>query len=302
MMINHHKGYILVLLSAIGFGLGPIFAKMAYAGGGSVQITLLFRFFLGAILLWSYIAWKKVPLNRKPRIVAASCLLGAIGYSAMAFCYFSSVQYISSSLAALLLYTFPIMVTIWSALFLKEKITLRILGSLAIASIGLLFVLGTGFKDINSTGLSYAIAAAIFYSIYVVVGGRTVTSASPLIVTAYVATSATVSYFILFLATDEWRPLTPMAWVSILAFAVATLVFGVLCFLAGMALTGASKASIISILEPLVTILFAAILFQERLNGFQWFGGILILSSIFILIYQRKTKVRPVPALTKSEG
>jgi drug/metabolite transporter (DMT)-like permease len=300
-MINQYRGYIWVLLSATGFGLGPIFAKLAYAEGASVQVTLLFRFFIGALLLWGYIYWKKIPLSREPRVIMATFLLGGIGYATMAWCYFSSVQYISSSLAVLLLYTNPIMVTLWCALFLKEKITLRLIGSLIIALTGLFFVLGVGFYDINPTGLAYALGAATVYSIYIVVGGHTVSSVSPLIVTAYVATAASASFFILFLVTDEWRSLTPIAWASLLAIAVSTMVVAVLCFFAGMALIGASKTSLISMFEPLVTILFSAILFQERLSGFQWLGGILILMSIFILVYKRKVSVRPVPLLNGAD-
>jgi drug/metabolite transporter (DMT)-like permease len=84
-----------VVCSAIGFGLGPIFAQYAYTGGASVQMTLLFRFLIGAIFLWGYIFWRKIPISGEPSIIVSTLLLGGVGYSAMAWSYFSSVQYIS---------------------------------------------------------------------------------------------------------------------------------------------------------------------------------------------------------------
>jgi drug/metabolite transporter (DMT)-like permease len=292
-MISTIKGYIWVVCSAIGFGLGPIFAQYAYAGGASVQMTLLFRFLIGAIFLWGYIFWRKIPISREPSIIVSTLLLGGVGYSAMAWSYFSSVQYISNSLAALILYIYPILVMIWSALWLQEKVTFRTLTSLLVAIIGLLLILGEGFGELHPVGLFYAITASVIYSIYIVIGSKTVSKVSPIIFTAYIATAASISYVFIFLLTDEWHSITPVAWAAIVAFSISTMVIAVLGLFAGMGLIGPSRASIISTLEPMVTIFFASLLFREYFNALQWVGGLLILTSVLILVYHRKESNEP---------
>jgi len=65
---------------------------------------------------------KKVKLpSRKEMLIFL--LLCAIGYVGQLFCYFTALNYASSSVVSVLLYTYPALVVIGSAIFLKEKIT-----------------------------------------------------------------------------------------------------------------------------------------------------------------------------------
>jgi len=69
-------------------------------------------------------------------------LLCAIGYVGQLFCYFTALNYASSSVVSVLLYTYPALVVIGSAIFLKEKITVQKVISLCLALIGAFVISG----------------------------------------------------------------------------------------------------------------------------------------------------------------
>lgn len=282
------KGYLLAALSATGFGVGPIIAKIAYNDGASVSFVLFSRFFLGALLLWVYIWWKRMEIPKQRSIYFSTAFLGMVLYSSMSWCYFSSVQTIPSSLAALILYMFPLFVMIGSVLFFKENLTFKSVFSLALSIFGIILVLGNEFKILNPVGLTYAAAAAIIYSIYILIGKITVNKHSPIIITALVSTFASLPYLIVLLFSAPAPSITWVSWASVVLFAVSTLLIAVLSFFMSMKLIGPTRASIVSTLEPLVTIIFSAWIYQERLNLWQSIGGGLILLSIFLLIYKTK--------------
>jgi drug/metabolite transporter (DMT)-like permease len=74
-----------------------------------------------------------------------------------------------------------------------------------------------------------------------------------------------------------------------IGIALATVV-AVLFFFMGMKVLGPTNASIISTLEPLVTIWLAALLFSERLKPIQMAGGLFILAGITMLLKSSQTE------------
>jgi len=73
-------------------------------------------------------------------------------------------------------------------------------------------------------------------------------------------------------------------------------VAAILLFFAGMARVGPSVASILSILEPVVTVVAAAAVFGEHLSPTQWFGGALVLSAVLIVQWPSRSTATPLPA------
>jgi drug/metabolite transporter (DMT)-like permease len=60
----------------------------------------------------------------------------------------------------------------------------------------------------------------------------------------------------------------------------------VIGFFAGLRLIGASNASIISMLEPLITVFLSALLLGERITALQGLGGaVLLLGAIILQIW-----------------
>jgi drug/metabolite transporter (DMT)-like permease len=292
-MNNFYKGAVLSLLSALGFGLLPIFALFAYQGNISVTTLLLIRFSLTAVLLFIYvfIKFKRISLTKKDWL--ALLILGGICYTLQSRLYFTSVKYISSSLAVLLLYTYPIIVTALSFFLDKEKITMKMGVSLSISFAGLIMILGTSIGKVNGLGILMALGASFIYSTYIILGNRILKRMPPLVASAFIALFSAIGILILGSFTDgiSFRFETTV-WFPIVGLVLFSTVLAMLFFFRGMELLGPAKASIISMIEPVFTAIFSTILLSDHLTIFQLIGGAIVLTgSIFVIWSREQNKV-----------
>ena len=185
-MKSYRKGIILVFLSALGFGLLPIFAVYSFAANINVTTLLFIRFSIAAALLFTYvfIKFKKITLSK--RDIFNLLILGMVLSNLQSQFYFTAIKYIKSSLAALILYTYPMMVTALAYFFDKEKITKKVAGSIGISFVGLVMILGTSIGTINGLGILFALGAALVYSIYIVFGNRVVQTLPSFVMTSFI--------------------------------------------------------------------------------------------------------------------
>jgi drug/metabolite transporter (DMT)-like permease len=84
-------------------------------------------------------------------------------------------------------------------------------------------------------------------------------------------------------------PVSLKGWIAILGTGV-TFTFGYTLFFVGAAIIGATRAAMISILEPVLTILFAILLVQEWLTAIQWLGVALVVASLLVMEKPRKVR------------
>lgn len=284
-MDHQYKGILLVLLSALGFSLLPIFALFAYRGGINVTTLLLIRFSLAAVVFFIYVfaKFKRIEMNKKDLFFLF--ILGSICYTLQAGCYFSSIKYIPASLAALFLYTYPIIVTVLSVIIDKEKITGKIMTSIAISFIGLIMILGTSLSKINGFGILLAFGAAFIYAVYIVIGNRVVKKTPSLVASASVTLFSAVGILIFSLFTGGINfCFETGTWFPIIGLVLCSTVLAIFFFFRGMELLGPTKASIISMIEPVFTVVFSALLLADRPTILQLFGGTMVLTGALLVI------------------
>ncbi|MFZ5828015.1 MAG: DMT family transporter [Bacillota bacterium] len=279
-------GTVLTGISALGFSTLPIFGMMAYGAGGNVVTLLGYRFLLAAAVLWAYIAWTR---HRLPdlRTALGLLLMGGAGYTTMSALYLSSVEgdRLSPAIAALLLYTYPAVVTLLAWRFDSYRMTgsqvAALLGTLA--GVALVLVGPGGAVRFTWAGAGLALSAALVYGTYILFGSRVSRRTTPLVTTAFVSTAAAAVLLLYGAVAGELRPMQPAGWMAVLGAALLATVLAVLLFFAGIERLGPSRASIISTLEPVGTAALAAILYGERLGSWQLMGGVIVLASIIWL-------------------
>ena len=110
-----HAGIVFALITAIGLGAITTQAKIFYSDGGNAMTLMLTRFLLSTLVFGLLIAFKRrvFSIDRRQRL--AVFILGFI-WSGSMICYLLSVESISVSLAVLVLYTYPLLVLIYSVL------------------------------------------------------------------------------------------------------------------------------------------------------------------------------------------
>jgi len=287
-------GVLLILISTVGFSIYPILGKYIFAGGGSLSTVLFVRFTISALFFWIIMIWREGFPRLPLRIWLILWGMGGICYSLMSGLYLSSVRFIPASLAALLLYAYPIIVTVIAVLTKQEKLSRFKLFGLLISTIGLVLVLGVAMNDINTYGVALALGSAFAYATYVIIGNQVLQTTTPLVTITMISTSAALTYGIIGVTTSgtTWN-LAWNTWLGIGGIAFFCTIIAMLTFFEGMKLIGAISASIISTLEPVLTAIFAVILLDEHLSLLQAAGGILVvMGGVLAVLSPRRNAIQ----------
>ncbi len=304
-------GPALCLVSAACFGALAIFGKFAYDAGVSPSALLLVRFtlaaaLLGAVLLVRPDLRRAAPApDGRPRATTARVLvtalgLGAIGYAAQASLYFSALRLMDASLLSLILYTYPVLVTVAAVLLGRDRLTARRAAALLAASAGTLLVLaGAGGASLHPLGALLGFGAAAVYTVYILVADTVVHRLPPVVLSALVMTGAAgaLAARAAFAGGVDLH-FRPVGWCWLACIAVVSTVVAMLTFFAGLQRTGPSTAAILSTFEPVVTTTLAAFTLGELLTPVQLAGGALVLSSVAVL----QTPRRAGPAVPADGG
>ena len=291
-------GVVLCLVSAAGFGAMAIFGKLAYDADVSTFTLLFVRFALGGALFWAVIAVRPAlrPTGAPMRAIGIGIGLGAIGYATQAGLFFGALHRLDASLLALLLYTYPAWVTLAAFGLGRERPSRRKLVALALSSAGLVVVLaGSASGELDALGAAMGVAAAIAYTIYILVADSAGLELPPLTLSALVCTGAVVTFTVIGLAFGALDfGFDGEGWLWLACIAVVSTAIPIAAFFAGMARVGPSSAAILSTFEPVVTVALAYLAFSERLSLLQLGGAALVLGAAALLAAPARARTAPV--------
>jgi drug/metabolite transporter (DMT)-like permease len=273
-------GILLIAASAASFGTLGIFGRFAYEEGMDTFTILFLRFGIAAVIMTAILLFRRESFPRGPVLVQLIAM-GALGYAGQSFCYLTATKYASPGLVALLLYLYPFFVAVLSMIFLNEKLTRVKVIALVIALVGTAFTVGPSGGQL--TGVLLATAAALIYSVYIIIGANVMKHVSPVLSSAVIFASAGVVYGSLTALKGPQLPSTNTGWLVILAIVLISTVIPVVAFLAGLERIGPTNAAMLSTLEPVVTVLLAAWLFKDDLLPITLLGGVMILVAVVLL-------------------
>jgi drug/metabolite transporter (DMT)-like permease len=283
------NGVLYLLLASVSFGVMPILAKLAYAHGANSYSVLFLRFIFAAVMLLYYLLTKKISLrlNKKQFLIIA--LLGVVGYSATSGFIFLAYSYISVGLATMIMYTYPAIVTLLSFIIYKEKLYTRKVISLLISLAGIYTLIGVGEISLNFKGVAFAFLSAIFYSMYVLGASHSeIKKVNSYVMTFYISLTSGVTMLIFGVSTNNINfNIDYYGLVCILLLAFISTVVALMAFIQGVKIIGPSKASILSTLEPIVSLILGLLILKESISIQVLFGSIMIIASILILTTDR---------------
>lgn len=293
-MNQHEKsGAALVALSAFGFGLMPIFAKVCYAAGSSTYTLLFLRFTSAAIFMMAMMKVRRLPRLSKKE-AWTFFFLGAIGDSAQAFCYFMALQYASAGAVSLLLYTYPAMVMVGSALIFKEKITADKVLSLVLATGGAFIIMGGNLNG-EPLGLFLALLSALVYTTYILYSAKYLRPGVGAQSSAYMMVGNAVTYGIISLFVGFEPPQTRVGLFALVLITLLSTIVAFWSYMEGLGRLGPIKTSLVALLEPLLTVIFSVIILGEALTRDIVLGGCLVMASLFITVRASQKEARREP-------
>jgi drug/metabolite transporter (DMT)-like permease len=292
-VMKEHRllGAAQIIFAGIGFGFLGVFGKLAFETGLTVGELLTWRFFAAGLILWLGLGLAGRALLRiTGRQLFVCALLGIFGYAVFSTLYFETVKGVSVSLASLLLYTFPVMVTVGSRVFLREHVTPRQWLALPAAAAGLAALLW-GEIDVRSwAAVLFGLGSALCYALYILANRKWQNEISPITSGVYVIT---FSAFALLL----WHQPDPAKLTSfnatqigcILGLAVISTIGPMILFLSGLQRLSGAEASVLSTIEPVTAAVLSALIFHERLGLGHFAGGVGILAAVGLTVGQRRS-------------
>jgi drug/metabolite transporter (DMT)-like permease len=284
-------GLLLAVGGVVGFSIRPIFIKLAYAWVTDPVTLLALRmifslpFFVGAAL-WVRSGEQHRPLGG--RDFAAVCVLGILSYYGASFLDFLALQYISAGLGRLLLFIYPTIVVILSALVLGKHVGRREVAALTLTYGGLALVfaqsLGTEQKDLW-LGTALAFASALCYAVYLVAGSEVVVRVGSVRFTAYAMTAASVACILQFLLLRPMAALDLPAPIYLYVIAMAVVSTAIPVFMTSEALrrVGANTVAIVGALGPVTTIVLGWLGLEEIMTPLQILGSALVLVGVVVI-------------------
>jgi drug/metabolite transporter (DMT)-like permease len=272
------RGLALVALSTLAYGVLPIFGKVAYAAGVEALPLLAWRYVIAAALIALIERGPRPPWRERLRLwgVGSVFVLNSIAY-------FRALEEIPASVTALVLYTYPVIVALLAALVGIEPLTWRALLAALVAFAGCALTAG-GAPDggrLPLSGVAWALAASLVYASYIVLSSRFGAGVPARVLALHLSQAAAVACVaIALLGGGLGLPSDPRGLVSVAGIGVVSTVVAMTTFLAGMALVGPTRASVLSSLEVIVTLVLAFALLGERLSPWQWAGAAMILGAV----------------------
>lgn len=287
-MSPRFAGMLWIAVSATGFGSMAILAKIAYAAGVELPTMLFMRFAIAGIALASVMVLmrRRWPRGRDLLVLV---LMGAVGYVGQSYCYFASLQHASAGVTALLLYLYPSLVALLGWAVLRRPLTPARVVAIALALAGSAMTIA-GALHSTALGMLLGASAALIYAIYILVGEGVTPRVGSLPSSTVIILAAAGVYGAVWLQGPAVLPGNPTAWAAVLGIALLSTVVAILTFFVGLRKLGAADASTVSTLEPLTTIVLAALFLGERLSGLQILGGVVILAAVVLIARSREPK------------
>jgi drug/metabolite transporter (DMT)-like permease len=291
-------GIMFALVAAIGFSAKAILVKLAYIDAVDA-ITLLALRMAFSLPVFLIVA-ARANRNRHNHALTARdkiavIFLGLMGYYLASYLDFLGLQYISAGLERLILFLYPTMVVIISALVFKHKIGRTGLLALAIsyAGIALVFMHETNVLQHDALpGSVLVFASALSYAVYLVGAGHTIARIGATRFTAYVMTVACVACMVQFAVTHPVAALDLSYRVYGLSIAMAVFSTILPSFLlaAAMRRIGSVHTSMIGSIGPVSTIVLAYVFLGERMSLEQIAGSVLVLAGVLMITLKQRAQ------------
>lgn len=261
-------------------------------GVNSLQITF-FRSAVTAVLLFLFLFLFD---RRKLRVQWKDlwCFIGS-GICSIVFfnfCYFQAIQMTSLSVAAILLYTAPIFVTILSAVLFHEKITRKKALALILAFFGCVLVTGVlgGSFFVSHIALLFGVGSGLGYALYSIFGRFALRKYHFLTVAAYTFLFASIGCFPLANFPELIRTVIvvpEMPWI-VIALGTVTSAIPYALYTYGLNFMETGHASIISSIEPVMASLIGIVVYHEAVSVSSVTGSLLVLAAILLLNKQTR--------------
>jgi drug/metabolite transporter (DMT)-like permease len=293
-------GIVIALLGAVCFSTKAILVKLAYRDTEVDTISLLalrmifsLPFFIGYAFTSSS---KQTNVRFTGKQWVSVAIIGCLGYYVSSLLDFLGLQYVTASIERLILFIYPTIVLLMSAVIFKEKIKTIQWLALLITYVGLLiaFFGEVDFNDQQSDnfmlGSVLIFICAFTFAAYIVGSGKLIPLLGAAKFNSYAMCFAAIGVLTHFYITSDVSLLHFSGTVYFYSFLMAIISTVVPSYLVveGIKRIGSDNAAIVGSIGPVSTIIMAYFFLDEQVYFLQLIGTAMILLGVLLISRQKR--------------
>jgi drug/metabolite transporter, DME family len=292
------RGYLYIAGSAVFWGISASLGRAAFTGrllpsSGITQINPLIlsqarTTFSFVVVITALLIFRGPRRLRMPwRDLVKVLFLGLGGVAVSNYFYYLAIQRTNVATAIIVQYTAPVWVLLYMLARRIEKPTVSKMVSVLLAIAGIALVIGLvgpGKLHLDSLGVTAAMIAAFSFAYYNIGGHSILATYDRWMVLLYTTLAASMFWICVNPPTRiAAAHYSPTAWLFLFVFAVLSVLIPFSFYFAGLQHLDPTKAIVASCLEPVFTVLIAAIALRELVRPLQALGMLMVLSAIIVV-------------------
>lgn len=286
----------LIVASAILFGLQPWYGAELAGSHVDVNGMMLIRFAVPAMVVAIWVLARRTPFHWQTAWPHG--LLG-IAFAFTGIGYYEAGYQIGFSLAVIIFYSFPVLVTLYSATLLGRRLQAVQWAAVATATIGLVTAVDIAPQaDAPLTGVLWAVLSALCYTFILTFKAHHAPVISESISLAMLTAGATLTVAVYALWQGISMPTNVHEWQWTLILAIFAGLVPIALIMLGSPHTGATDSATYCLIEPIVAVWVASQLVDETLSTRTLLGGSMVILAALVLIRARSHANKPAsPAI-----
>lgn len=281
------KGYIYAVVAAVLFGSSGMFVKMVQAAGLDSVSLLTVQYMFAVVIMFTY------ALIRNKRVLAVGrrgmidlAIMGVIGSTGMTVCYYMAFEYLPVAVVTMLLYTYPVIVFIYTFIFEKGSMNGKKTAAIVMAFVGGILALNLVGGDYSypAAGIILGLLSAVFYAFMNIFSEKRLESVDSLAINAYTTLFSLITLCIYRFPSYFFRgEVNPESIIYIVILAIFGEILPLTLLYAAIKHIGALKVSVISNIEIPTAITLAYLFLKERITLSQLAGSMLIVCAVILI-------------------
>lgn len=300
--MNSHtyKGSFLAILSGFLYGFVGYFGVSAIEKSHSVVNMLFWRFFISSLLIGGYLVLKKKPQTLPFKEIKNAFINGAIYYAISTTLYFFACPYIGSGLAMVIFFTYPVMIILLNYALYKQVIPPSYFLSIVIILVGMALFVDKQDMEFSFIGIILAMISAFFYAAYLIASNR-IKRLSTHVSTLMICLGCASFFFIAALLHKTlFIPKSPTVWLHLFGISIISTVIPILLLLESLKYIDTTKASILSVLEPVFVLVFGIVLLGETVKMHYLIGAAIVLGGALITLTTQQSVKKTAIVIDKT--
>ncbi len=280
-------GYLCGIISAVSYGMNPLFGLHLYGEGLTPLSVLFYRFCFAVILLGGWMLLHRSGFRLKKRYWCAT-LAGSVLLALSCLFWFLSFRTMDSGIAATILFLYPLMVAAIMVVGYRERLSRSLVGGMLLGVAGVVVLCKTGGR-VNFSGICFVALSALTYAIYIVSVKQSRLRELPAdLLTFHVMLGALPMYLVPLRGgldlqlLPSWRALGNAVGLGFFPALLAFLLLAV-----AVREVGPTRAALLGALEPITAVAIGVMVFHEPMTWRLLLGIGLVLGSVALVVSGR---------------